>query len=168
MQDIIGRACFDFAEREILHIHFPLRANLISSLISSNDIPVSPLSEAICLILSKDSSPLALTSKSSPALISKGIRFSRTTAFMKIVKAAVLLTPNSLQSLSKSFFRFSSTLIDIIDCPIIILFNHHKYTHYALQTQALCYTAKPHPFKKNRQNRTTEHIQINFIIFGDN
>ena len=52
-------------------------------------------------------------------MISNGILLSLTIVFIKMVRAAVLLSPNSSQSLSKSFFNESSTLNVIAVCAII-------------------------------------------------
>ena len=63
---------------------------------------------------------LSLICTSESTLISKGIRRSLTTAFIKIVKATVLLKPNWSQSESKHFLSFSSTLIVTVDCDFRI------------------------------------------------
>ena len=60
-----------------------------------------------------------LLSSSDNALISNGILRSLTIVFIKMVRAAVLLSPNSSQSLSKSFFNESSTLNVIVVSAII-------------------------------------------------
>ena len=70
-------------------------------------------------ILSNASIAFFLLSSSDNALISNGILRSLTIVFIKMVRAAVLLSPNSSQSLSKSFFNESSTLNVIAVCAII-------------------------------------------------
>ena len=88
-------------------------------LISSSDIPCNPLLAASSRILSNASIAFFLLSSSDNALISNGILLSLTIVFIKIVRAAVLLSPNSSQSLSKSFFNESSTLNVIVVSAII-------------------------------------------------
>src|SRR5665648_1159460 len=68
------------------------------------------------------------------AEISKGILFSRTTAFAKIVKAVVIFIPNSEKRDSTCFFKSSSIRILILVCAIIntpftIKYIPVSYTH---------------------------------------
>ena len=62
-------------------------------------------------------------SSSDNVFISNGILLSLTIVFIKMVSAAVLVSPNSSQSLSKSFFNESSTLNVIVACAIIHIFS---------------------------------------------
>ena len=64
-----------------------------------------------------------LLSSSDNVFISNAILLSLTIVFIKMVSAAVLLSPNSSQSLSKSFFNESSTLNVIVVCAIIHVFR---------------------------------------------
>lgn len=68
---------------------------------------------------------------SSLAVISKGIRCSRTDFMMKMLIAVDILMPVDLQNCSNSFFKFSSKRMQIVVCAMVYtpiltneLFNH--------------------------------------------
>ena len=65
------------------------------------------------------SSCLYVSFISSPVLISKGIRCSRTDFLMKMLIAVDMLIPVELQNSSNSFFKFSSKRIQIVVCVMI-------------------------------------------------
>ena len=64
-----------------------------------------------------------LLSSSDNVFILNGILLALTIVFIKMVSAAVLVSPNSSQSLSNSFFNESSTLNVIVVCAIIHIFS---------------------------------------------
>ena len=130
--------CFDINADTITFVsmiakspyYSPLLAALISSFISSSVISVRPFLLASALRAQNARRPFAATSSSGSVLISNGILLSLTIVFIKIVRAAVLLSPNSSQSLSKSFFNESSTLNVIVVCAIIYKYIANIYTIY--------------------------------------